>query len=1524
MSKLSFIITGATACMLLLPVNAGAQKRLDVPQGVSYAKVLGKERKTNPSILAAEKRVAEEQMPQMFKGMTFRSKDASALRRVSSGQKISPFALSPKIPLRPSESLATGRELWGEVIQDNTWTSGNVYGIYKFNALSNITVEMLGANMAIPNGGGAIIGNRLYYVWYSAYYGQVYPYFFEYDTETWQPISTYEYTGDVSLVAAETALSADRKVYGEFYNSAGNAYELGIADYENRTRSTIGSLNNFYVAMGMTSDNILYGIATDGNLYKIDINTAAETKVGSTGLTVSNSQNAYFYQSGEIDQKTNTFYWATSEASESMDSEVASLYTVDLATGAASKVGDFENQNLIMLMSIPTKVEDGAPAAVTDLTTNFGNGELTGSVTFKAPTTTSAGETLSGELTYTIASGTEILASGTTSAGATVTADVVFKSEGNKMLTVYLSNAEGDGVKTKQAVYVGVDTPKAVSGLTFDLDNATGVATLSWQPVTEGVNGGYIGDVKYTVTRYPDNKVVSTDLTDTQFTETLTKGGIQTISYGVTVSNSKNTSAETVSDGVMFGDGFIPPYTNSFSDNSSFDLLTIIDNNSDGRTWAWYSGPSSDPNGSARYKYSRTGLAGDDWLVTPPLKLEKGKFYAVSFKVRTNSSSYTERFEVKYGKGKTVADMTETLVPATETTSASFVEYKQTIIPTEDETIYIGFHEISDAGNSYVFLDDITVDEGKSYLAPDSVSNFKVVPGALGARKAEISFNAPSKTIDGTSTPGTMTIKLYRGNDAIKTFTGVSAGEALSYVDGDAENGFNSYKVVPISDEYGTGIESSTRTVFVGIDIPGHPQNMQLTDNTSSIHMTWDAPEKGANGGYADPQSIYYNIYNITNESGVNVAELADATEKGVTSYDMAFRTDEGCQQLKQFGVASANEDGKSEILLSPSLIVGAPYTLPFYESIPDKVYTNDLWWVESYGGTSTFTTSSESSDGDGGCFLYTSDNSNEFALLGTGKISMKGAKNPTLSFKHKALASSNAMIYVWAKKPDGSKDFVKFIMYSILGNAGSWIQESIPLNSSYADLDHVILQFECHADAGQTIAFDEFSVRDVYEHDLAINDVTAPLKMKKGDAATVSIKVANEGKNEATGYTVKLYANDELVESQKESETLAAYDSKTYTMQYKSSVMDEGNNVKLKAEVEYDSDLFLDNNSKTATVDFNISDKPRPESVTATETVSGKVTVNWTAPTEYSQTVNDGFETYTPWAMDEFGDWKCVSGNTGAVTGSPLADVYPNYGELFAFTVVDPLADWITEEVLSSYESYKAHGGDRYIASFYKYDGTTYADRSADEWLVSPCLSGKAQTIKFWVSNHNTEDRSYAETYDVLYSTTGSDTCNFVKLGDTHTASSGAWEEVSVEIPAGATYFAIHQNTISANTFMFQIDDVTYEGGSGAVIGYNVYRDGELIKSISGASNIEFVDETAEGGKTYVYAVTALYADGESEASVAAAITTDIENVEIAIKADSYNVYTLDGKAVGYGMKSLKNLKSGSYVINGQKVVIR
>ena len=89
------------------------------------------------------------------------------------------------------------------------------------------------------------------------------------------------------------------------------------------------------------------------------------------------------------------------------------MYTVDLATGAVTKISDFPNGDIVLALTVPKPLaEAGAPAAAEELSVAFNEASLSGKVNFKAPTKTYGGSTLTGELTYRVMLGKQILATG--------------------------------------------------------------------------------------------------------------------------------------------------------------------------------------------------------------------------------------------------------------------------------------------------------------------------------------------------------------------------------------------------------------------------------------------------------------------------------------------------------------------------------------------------------------------------------------------------------------------------------------------------------------------------------------------------------------------------------------------------------------------------------------------------------------------------------------------------------------------------------------------------------------------------------------------------------------------------------------------------------------------------------------------------------------------------------------------------------------------------------------------------------
>ena len=282
---------------------------------------------------------------------------------------------------------------------------------------------------------------------------------------------------------------------------------------------------------------------------------------------------------------------------------------------------------------------------------------------------------------------------------------------------------------------------------------------------------------------------------------------------------------------------------------------------------------------------------------------------------------------------------------------------------------------------------------------------------------------------------------------------------------------------------------------------------------------------------------------------------------------------------------------------------------------------------------------------------------------------------------------------------------------------------------------------------------------------------------------------------------------------------------------------------------------------------------------------------------TEVTEPSTDDFEGYADFTISNVGDWTMVDqdkANTIQLTLSAESGAlqYDNAGKPMAFQVFNPTAAGI------SLRGWQAHSGSRMLVSFHCTDGTTTSIKS-DDWAISPELSGRAQTIRFYAKNGYS---GYPESLQVLVSTTTKDVAAFTAVGETLSIDDyNNWKEYMVKLPEGARYFALR--CVSEGGIALFIDDVTYiakgaETQSASLEGYNVYRDGELLNDEL-VSDPTYVDTTVEAGKTYNYQVTAVYEVGESVFSnVWTTTVTGISGIS-ARKVQRVDYYDLQGRRV-------------------------
>ena len=977
-----------------------------------------------------------------------------------------------------------------------------------------------------------------------------------------------------------------------------------------------------------------------------------------------------------------------------------------------------------------------------------------------------------------------------------------------------------------------------------------------------------------------------------------------------------------------------------FNTAEQWDEFTVIDANGDGapgqygQSGAW-NHFLKDGEGAAMYVYSKTNKA-DDWLITPGLKLKAGKTYYVNFKMRCVQESYPERIEVKYGTAATVEAMTQTVLEPTDVSNTEYKSYMQRIVPSADGVYYVGFHAISDPFTIALYVDDISLTAAPEPKSPAKVTDVKVTPDASAALKAKVEFNAPKTTFDGSALTDLAGVKLMLNGKLVADVKTTEPGSANSALVGDIPTaGINAFTLIPYNSE-GDG-DAVTASAYIGLDSPAAPENSVLSDDPEKVVFSWDASKAEHNGAFF-PEDVVYHVSSVTydNYGEPQVGEELAKTEKGVTNYDLGFGADEGDPREIVLAVTAENETGTSATAsISNILLLGKPEGVPYHESIAGGKESHILLPFGegqgvSFGMAGAGRTVDESADDDGGS-LYLQTFSQDSVGVKTFKISLAGTSHPMLAFKRKVDASTGTFS-VFAKAPN--KQTVELGKLEITASDDNWTTQWYDL-SEFRDDRYVQIGFALTDTSDEMeekkVFVDNIHVCDFASKDLAVEVVTDN-KAKRGEATKIRVKVANVGKESVDGYTVKLSVGNHDVDVLNIKEPVSPLDVRTFEFNYNVDKLETADELNVKAVVEAAGDNVTDNNDAETTLTVEKSDLQPVRNLRA-ENTGSNVVLAWDEPLALTAKT-EGFEDYSLWAITGFGDWTTVDGDEALSAGDFVYDrngeeiMYENEGEPFAYIVFNPHEFGGVDLTSGGINTFNAHGGNQFLASvhgtemnIYTFDQETVDN---DDWLISPELPGAAQTISFFANNVKATNQVTGEEVDlkqkveILYSTSDTDIDNFSLLKTVEVAG-GNWQEVSADLPEGAKYFAIRNVTPAETAYILMVDDVTYHVGGGKVEKYNIYRDGSLIGS---TTELSYSDDVVTNDN-HVYQVTAVYADGAESAPTTLNVLTTGIGETMATKR-KFDVFSIDGMRVKEQTNSLDGLKSGVYVVNGKKVVVK
>lgn len=1281
------------------------------------------------------------------------------------------------------------------------------------------------------------------------------------------------------------------------------------------------------VAMAFDAEGVLYAITTEGDLKTIDLLTGELTLVGYTGV-----DRPYSVNGMAVDQYTGKIYWTALTTTPTKDG--AAVFEVDPKTGAATRLKELQNYTHILGLHVESpEAPAKAPYVVDALKATFPSPDShNGTVSLTAPTKAYDGSALSGNLTIKVYINDVSVKEMQLAAGVSTEFAHTF-TRGEHKISVVASNAAGEGVKGSISIYVGMDTPVPVSSLSMEVA-ADGTATLAWQEPDAGINSGYIDpeQISYRIVRMPGNVDCGTTK-QTNFTEQL-PNDLERYYYRVTASIDDLIGETVNSNSIVYGDGIVPPLETKPSEESFFNLCTIINN--DGNDYEWWG------------NYVNTGYGNaDDWYITPPFQLEQGVYH---LRIRYLCLMGEVNMKFTYGKTQTIEGQ-NTIIKEHKNINKDDGEFwvDEYITIEEGGKYYIGVQLYVDKyaeGETGLFssggIFDFAIEEGPGMYVPAQSTGLSAEAFAEGELKANISFVTPVKTFNGTDLENLTKVDVYNSERLVGTVNRAKAGTAYTLTDENASQGVNEYKVIA-HNEHGAGGVASVK-VYVGEDAPGIVSSMNVKyESNYKVTVNWGAPSTvGINGGYVDPKLTRYKL--ARKKNNWSFIGVSGAQNLGETSY--TFDESENLaayQDIITYGVTPFNEYGEGQ-MGGISVVLGKPYDMFFAESFPGAIISTSYWSTVTLSGEASWYLNGGSNlgitpqDKDGGfAALYHGDNRETAAGIISPIISLEGTTNPAMTFwmHHNQAATDGSLLSIQVAGEDGK--YTTLTTMNLAAGSG-WKEYTVSLKN-FAGQERVFIAFVgVIYNQSSIIGIDNIAVYEDLQLDLAAVSLNVHNNLTISEKAQFTGTIRNMGINKASGYSVELYVNDERIDT-KAGKELSQKEVLEVTFDVVPDVFLAGQEVTYSMKIVFEGDVNTDNNIVEVKRHISANTLPVPENLAGSRQ-GGQISLSWNEPDRPEETeVTDDFESYTPFVYDGIKPWTLIDKDNQIVT-SIYGSQTPDYGIPKAYQV------WVPSELpVNVGSAWNPNSGKQclvsWAASGFYLDFSPAPQAKNDDWLISPRIAG-GSAVTFY-ANEGSDGYGH-EVFEVLVSYSTPEPEMFDLL-ERVTLPGMGWKKYEFRLPSEARYFAIR--CVSEETFGFLLDDITYTTGRTGMelLGYNIYRNGEKLND-GPVENTAFADGYQQGA---VYRVSAVYDEGESglsnpvNADEVSINTTSADDIRVAGGSGFIRIFGASGKDITvYNMagilmnerKAVSNIVTipigvpGIYIVRidetGKKVVVK
>lgn len=1048
-------------------------------------------------------------------------------------------------------------------------------------------------------------------------------------------------------------------------------------------------------------------------------------------------------------------------------------------------------------------------------------------------------------------------------------------------LRLELRPADGEPMLCTQLLVCGKDVPAAPTNLRVSV-NSQNIATITWNAPTTGryqdFGGQYDGgSLTYRVVRNPDGLVISEGGTSRRVQDRDLPELMAYYSYDVqAVMADGRLGAVATTDQFTAGTYMGMPYDNDLESYNQILGWTIINANNDGTaaTWQWnpYSHRFWGFNGHDNYR-------NDDWLISPPFRMQKGKVYEFRAKLTGRSN-----LDFWLGTSQTVEGMTK-LIYALDPdhhmdgeTLSVFVE------PDQDGTYYFGLHDYIFGEGIAWFVDDIYVNEFCTTAAPAMPADVVYTAADRGELSATVSLTAPVADIAGQPLTDLGAVSVYSvpGGQLLGQSTSVRPGQALT-LSVPAEQGFNYVRVVAQGSDGQQGWPAQVRA-FVGQDVPVMDRVRMLwsEDDEGSVLLTYNIKPVGQNGGFVDPSQVKYTVYQHFDMWPIYRPVASELTETEV-EVQMIDPTRTGQAQYI-LAVSATSVQGESE-LQPVGVVLGKPFTLPYTEPldqtglrhapyITKSSQDQHVAWNIDYG---IYNTTVTAQNNDGYSLILLNDGSADGqASFITPIIDFTKAEQPMFRLWVYDLPGAKKGGYVTIDALTNGADQVAASDTVRLGLGCGWREVAFMLKSVAGKRAQLALTAYM-PDPAARIWADNWTISEASGNDLALTAISKPFAPKNGQQTEVSVAVTNMGTTEASDFSVLFNLNGEIIAEAEATETLQPGQTAELTFPLSiSSVYDE---LIYSAELLYDDDNEDNNLSAEVELTPEQVDLPAPSDLTLNSQLS---TLNWLAPaqTDGRQVVLD-FEDQPAFSnAAEIEGWLNIDGDK--MPTITFLTLYGNYWPLAS----QPLGfmTWSAAESGNPNAAmWKQHQGEKCLIHFGHYDLSPdgYPVTGDDDWFISPEVKGGTE-LSFWTLTNDLQGR-----LEIRYSTTDREPASFTQLIQTVSyTTTQAWQQVKASIPQDARYVALH---VAYDGFGIMIDELSYTAAQAPQLqGYNIYNG-----SYVAATTAETSAQVAQSGN---YRVTAVYDLGESVPTEAVPYANGVESVVLSTQQTG-QVYDLQGR---------------------------